>query len=56
MAHGDLLMEVQVLRSQVTILSSGEQVEGTSGWFGGMSVGSKEQVVELEDLAINPRV
>jgi len=56
MAHGDLLMEVQVLRSKVTILSSGGQVEGTSGWFGGTSAGSKEQVVRLEVLAINPRV
>ena len=49
-------MEVQVLHSQVIILSSGEQVEGTSGWFGGTSVGSKEKMVELEVLAINPRV
>ena len=37
MAYDNLLTEAQALRSQVTILSSGERAEGASGWFEGVS-------------------
>ena len=36
-AQGDLLIEAQALRSQVSILSSGSRAESTSGWLEGMS-------------------
>jgi len=35
--HGALLKEVQMLRSQVIILSSCGQVDSTGGWLGSMS-------------------
>ena len=35
--HSDLLMEGQLFRSQVPIRSSGDRVEGVTGWSGDMS-------------------